>query len=154
VAIGGEARDGEARDGGAPPADVVVEAVSALSAVCAVTVLDLGTSTRWASLCTDVVLVSGSSARQLADAGACVAALARSGDAVVRLVLRTGRREAVGPEEVAAHLDLPLAGLLRDDPRSMSDADRGRAPGSRAGGAVSTTADQVLRECGLLGVPA
>ena len=149
VAIGGDARGGVA-----PPDDVVVEAVSALSAVCALTVLDLGTSSRWASLCTDVVLVSGSSARQLADAGACAAGLARASDAVVRLVLRTGRRGAVGPEEVAAHLDLPLAGVLRDDPRSVADADRGRAPGGRAGGAASTTADQVLRECDLLGVPA
>jgi hypothetical protein len=134
---------------------VVVGSVSALAAVCALTVLDLGRSARWAPLCTDVVLVCGLSARQLADAGACAAALAScAGGAEVRLVVRTGRRDAVGPEEVAAHLDLPLAGVLPDDQRSVADADRGLAPGSRSGGAASTAADHVLRECGLVGVPA
>ncbi|MGO4341137.1 hypothetical protein [Pedococcus sp. 2YAF34] len=154
----GSSRDAPAHGpvggGLALPDPVVVEGVSALSGVCGLTVLDLGTSPRWASLCTDVVLVCGSSARQLADAGACAAGLAGSGEAVVRLVLRAARREQVGPEEVAAHLDLPLAGVLRDDPRTVSDADRGRPPGSRAGGAVSATADQVVLECGLVGVPA
>jgi hypothetical protein len=137
-----------------PPDPVVADCVSALSAVCALTVLDLGTSTRWAALCTDLVLVAGTAARQLADAGAVAAALSRSGGAEVRLVLRTGRRGTVAPEEVAAHLDLPLGGVLADDPRSVGDADRGRPPGSRAGGATSVAADRVLQECGLLAVAA
>ena len=137
-----------------PPDPVVADCVSALSAVCALTVLDLGTTTRWASLCTDLVLVAGTAARQLADAGAAVAALTTPVGAEVRLVLRTGRRGAVAPEDVAAHLDLPLGAVLPDDPRSVADADRGRPPGSRAGGATSVAADRVLQECGLLGVPA
>jgi hypothetical protein len=137
-----------------PPDAVVVDCVAALSTVCSLTVLDLGTSSRWASLCTDVVLVSGSSARQLADAGACASALRRAGGPAVSLVLRSARREVVAPEEVAAHLDLPLAAVLRDDARAVADADRGLAPGVRSGGAASSTADRVLRDCGLLGVPA
>lgn len=150
---GGVPGEGRVPGAGVPPDAVVVDCVSALSTVCSLTVLDLGTSARWATLCTDVVLVSGSSARQLADAGACASSLRRADGAAVRLVLRSGRREVVAPEEVAAHLDLPLAGVLRDDARTVADADRGLAPGARAGGAASSTADRVLRECGLLGVP-
>src|SRR5690349_700497 len=58
--------------GPAPPPEVVRAALSGLGQVCALTVVDLGVSTRWADRCTDLVLVVGSTARHLAD-GAGVA---------------------------------------------------------------------------------
>ena len=62
--------------GPAPPDAVVRAALSGLSEVCGLGVVDLGGSTRWAELCTDLLLVVGSTARQLAD-GAGVACVRR-----------------------------------------------------------------------------
>ena len=125
-------------------AEVVVRAaVTGMSRVCGVSVVDLGRSLGLADLCTELVVVAGSSARQLADATALVAHVHELGRPAV-LVLRTGRGDPVSPEEVAAHLDLPLGGTLRDDPRAVVDADRARVPGSRSSGGLTVLADALL----------
>jgi hypothetical protein len=91
----------------------------------------------------DVVLVSGTSVRHLADAAA-VAALLSCGGGRVGLVLRVAGRGGVDPEDVAYHLDLPLLAVLRDDSRVATDLGRGRPPGTRGSDAVGTVADRVL----------
>lgn len=131
--------------GAAPPDRVVETCLEALSSICALTVLDLGGSLRWAARCTDVLLLSGTTARHLADAAAMAAGLSRH-RAAARLVLRTGRREAVSAEEVAVHLDLPLAATLRDDAQVVADADRARVPGSRSGGGFAGGLERLLAE--------
>ncbi|WP_157582264.1 MULTISPECIES: hypothetical protein [unclassified Phycicoccus] len=129
--------------GPAPPDEVVRAAVSGLSRVCGLTVVDLGCSTWLAEQCSDLLLVVGSSARQLAD-GAGAAERLHDLGVPAALVLRPHRGDALGPEEVAAHLDLPLAGIMRDDPRVPVDADRGRPPGSRGSGALAGAVDSLL----------
>jgi hypothetical protein len=136
--------------GEAPPDEVVEACLRAVSSVCALTVVDLGGSRRWAGHCTDLVLVSGVAARQLADASALASGLSRL-RTPVRLVLRAGRREGVTAEEVALHLDLPHGVTVRDDPQVVTDADRGRTPGSRKGGSFSGAVDRLLSELDLSG---
>jgi hypothetical protein len=134
--------------GRAPREGLVRDVVAALSAVTALTVLDLGTSVRSAHLCTDLVVLAGLTPRHLADAAALAAAPEVSGAAgpVARLLLRGARSEAFPAEEVAVQLDLPLAGVLRDDPRVRLDEARARAPGSRGRGALAEAVDRVLDE--------
>ena len=134
---------------GQPPADEVASAaVRALRQVCAVTVLDLGRDVALAPLCTDLVVVSGESARHLADALALAPRVAGQ-PTPAHLLLRAGRHLSVSPEEMAIHLDLPVLGILRDDAQTAADADRARVPGSREGGVLARAADQVL--AGLVG---
>lgn len=129
---------------GPEPSDEVVAATLAgLAGVCALTVVDLGGSLARAPACTDLVLVVGSTARQLAD-GAGVAERLHELGLPAALVVRTRRGEAVAPEEVATHLDLPLAGILRDEPRVRADAERARPPGVRDGGPLAGLVDLVL----------
>lgn len=126
-------------------------AVLALARLCAVTVVDLGhhggapPGAGLVDACTDVVLVAGTSARRLADG---VAAARRvTGPArpeSVGMVLRTPRRDALQPEEVALRLDLPLVAVLPDDSRVVVDTDRGRVPGTRSAGRLGTVADRLL----------
>ena len=123
--------------------DVVRAAVAGLARVCGVTVVDLGRSLSLVDLCSEVVLVSGTSARQLADATARVDGVGELGCPAV-LVLRTGRADPVSPEEVAVHLDLPLAATFRDDSRISSDADRARVPGSRSSGVLAVVSDSLI----------
>lgn len=129
--------------GATPPDDVVRAVVSGLARVCGLTVVDLGMSLPWAAECTDLLLVVGTTARQLAD-GAGVAERLHDLGVPAALLVRTCRGGAVSPEEVAAHLDLPLAGLLRDDPRLSQDADRGRPPGTRGSGPFASVVDALL----------
>ena len=124
-------------------AAVADAAVAALARVCGVAVVDLGCSLRLADRCTDVVVVAGTSARHLADATALAEVVHELGRPAV-LIVRTGRGDPVSPEEVAVHLDLPLAGILRDDARIPADADRGRPPGSRSSGALPALVDSLL----------
>ena len=124
--------------------------VEGLARVCPVTLVDAGRRFGLADACTDLVLVAGTTARQLADAAAVVADPALAGR-VPHLVLRTGRRDPVDPEEVAERLDLPLAALLREDARVAADADRARVPGSRPKGSVERVADRVLEVLDLAG---
>jgi hypothetical protein len=121
------------------------QVVAALADLCAVTVLDLGRTPDLASACTDFVLLTGTSARQLADATALLAAgvldRARCG-----VVLRPTGRDGISPEEVAGHLGLPLVGVLPDDARVRRDEQRARMPGTRVRGVVAATADRVLED--------
>ncbi|WP_406829402.1 hypothetical protein ABEG17_10380 [Pedococcus sp. KACC 23699] len=136
-----------------PPDEVVESCLRALSSICGLTVVDLGGSLRWVGHCSDVLLVSGVSARHLADASALAVGLSRH-RASARLVLRAGRRESVTAEEVAVHLDLPLAATVRDDVQAVTDADRARVPGSRTSGSVAIAADRLLSELGVRGTGA
>jgi hypothetical protein len=129
--------------GPAPPDEVVRAVLSGLALVCGLTVVDLGCSSWWGPDCTDLLLVVGSTARQLAD-GAGVAERLHDLAVPTALVLRSHRGDALTPEEVAAHLDLPLAGTLRDDPRVPVDADHGRPPGSRGSGVLAALVDALL----------
>jgi hypothetical protein len=134
--------------GPTPHHDVVSRVVRAVSGVAALTVLDLGTLEGGLDLCTDVVLLAGVSARHLADAAALAAspAVADARGPVPRLLLRGPRDDQVTAEEVALHLDLPLVGVLRDDPRVRADEARARLPGGRARGALAASADRILAE--------
>lgn len=126
-----------------PPPAVVRAALTGLAGVCALTVVDLGGSLDRAAECTDLILVVGGTARQLAD-GAGTAERLHDLEPPAALVLRTRRGEALDPEDVAAHLDLPLAGTLRDDPRVRADAERARPPGTRDSGPLAGLVDLVL----------
>lgn len=129
--------------GECPTTEVMAAAVGSLAEVCAVTVVDLGRSVEPARWCTEVIVVSGLTARQLADASAVVPEVLRRAPAA-RLVLRGGRHDPFQPEDVAAHLDLPLAAVLADDPRALTDADRAQLPGARRASALTRAADRVL----------
>lgn len=129
--------------GPAPPDDGVRAAVAGLARVCGLTVVDLGTSTRWVGECTDVLLLVGPTARQLAD-GAGVAERLHDLDVPASVVPRTRRGDGVSPEEVAVHLDLPLAGVLADDSRVVLDSERARPPGSRGSGLFARTVDAMV----------
>ncbi|MDR6863601.1 hypothetical protein [Phycicoccus sp. 3266] len=133
---------------GTPAGRATVRAVvEGLAGVCGLVVLDTGAAPELVDLCTSVVVLAGVSARRLADAGALVQAAALPAD--THLVLRGAHREPVAPEDVAVHLDLPLAAVLRDDARVRADEDRARLPGSRARGAVETVADRLLALVGV-----
>jgi hypothetical protein len=143
-------RDDRVADVVAGP-ELAVRAVQALGRLCAVTVVDLGRGAdppRGAALvdaCTDLVLLAGTSARRLADgvvAAHRITGLAQL--ASVGLVLRTPRRDALEPEEVATRLDLPLVAALADDPRVGVDADRARMPGTRQASGLTRVADRIL----------
>jgi len=130
---------------------VEVRAVTALGRLCALTVVDLGRGVGLhpgAGLlesCSDVLVLAGTSARQLADAVAAAHLVARGAPpGSVGLVLRTPRRDVVEPEEVALRLDLPLVAVLPDDAAVVTDADRGRVPGTRPSGRLTTVADRLL----------
>jgi MinD-like ATPase involved in chromosome partitioning or flagellar assembly len=128
---------------GAPSASVVGRVVAALAETTSLVVVDCGTRGESVGPCTDVLLVCGTSVRQLADGAACAAHVHARG---VRagLVLRTVGRSPVEPEDVAFHLDLPLVATMRDDARVAGDPVRGRAPGLRGSDAVGAVADRVL----------
>jgi hypothetical protein len=126
-----------------PAEDVVRAAVTGLARMCGVVVLDLGRSLWLANHCTELVLVAGTSARQLADATTTAEAIHELG-CPAGLVVRTGRGDPVSPEEVAVHLDLPLTGTLRDDSRVVTDADRARMPGSRSSGGLAALVAALL----------
>jgi len=142
--------------GQAPPDGVVRDVVAALSAVAALTVLDLGTCVARVDLCTDVVVLAGLTPRHLADAAALAGAPPLTAPAAppARLILRGARPETFTAEEISVHLDLPLVGVLRDDPRVRADEARARAPGARARGPVAGAVERVLAELDPPGHPA
>ncbi len=123
--------------------DVVRAALTGIARVCGLAVVDLGRSLWLASPCTDLVVVVGTTARHLADASTLAEGVHGLGCPAV-LVVRTGRGDPVSPEEVAVHLDLPLAGTLREESRIVADADRARPPGSRSSGGLALLADSLV----------
>lgn len=129
------------------PEDVVLAAIAGLSVVCPVTVVDVGARLDRLPARSDVVVVSGVSARQLADAAVAVPRVLDAVAGGVHLLLRGGRRDVEVAEEVAHHLDLPLLGILRDDARAAGDAHRGGMPGARRGSALAVAAGLVLDAC-------
>jgi hypothetical protein len=135
-----------------PGAEVTVAALEALALVCALCVVDLGRSIELVPWCTEVLVLAGVGARQLADASALVPSLIDLAPSS-RLVLRVGRRDPLLPEDVATHLDLPLAAVLRDDARVAADADRARPPGSRDSSSLAEVADRVLAQAVPVGTP-
>lgn len=60
------------------------------------------------------------------------------------LVLRGTRVEAALEDAVVDHLDLSLAGVVRDEPRVAVDAERGAPPGVRGRGSLVEVADALL----------
>lgn len=133
--------------GAAAPPEVVRTVVRALRRCCALTVLDLPRSGPYAGLlareCGAVLLLSGSSARHLADALAVSAGEVSSCPEVWLAVRGDGRHDEVA-QALAGHLDLPLAGSWRHSGRIAADAERGRPPGSRGGQPLRSLAEPVL----------
>ena len=128
----------------APPAPVVRAVLRALRPQAALTLLDLPSGADgdvFREGCDALVLLTGVTARHLADAQA-VTTLAMRSCPDVWLVVRGGPRGAALPESIAAHLDLPLLARWPDDAGVALDAERGRPPGesprSRLAGLCAT----------------
>jgi hypothetical protein len=117
---------------GSSPGEAVVRAgLDALRTVCAVTVVDLGRSLDLAPACSEVLMLAGASARHLADADVTARALAPLTSGSARLVLRAGRRSDLDADEIAAHLEMGLAAVVRHDARVLRHAGRATLPGRR-----------------------
>jgi hypothetical protein len=95
--------------------------------------------------CDAVVLLSGATARHLADAAAA-SALAAVHCPRRWLIVRGSPRGSDLPEAMAAHLGLPLVGRWRDEPRLAVDAERGRAPGSARRSRLAALCERVLEQ--------
>jgi hypothetical protein len=95
--------------------------------------------------CDAVVLLSGATARHLADAAAA-SALAAVPCPRRWLVVRGSPRGSDLPEAMAAHLGLPLVGRWRDEPRLAVDAERGRVPGSGRRSRLAALCERVLEQ--------
>ncbi|WP_460461490.1 CpaE-like family protein, partial [Angustibacter peucedani] len=63
---------------------------------------------------------------------------------VVRAVVRRGPGERWSPTRVADVLGLPLAAVVRDEPRLDDDLDRGDLPGRRSRGGLARAAERCL----------
>lgn len=134
--------------GAVPPPAVVGSVLDSLRRLSGLVVIDLPAGPSGApflAACGVVVLLCGVSPRHLADAAA-----ARSrtlpATADVRLVVRGAPRGDDLPEAIAACLDLPLAGALRDDRQVRLDADRGRPPGQRPRSALACLSARLLQQ--------
>ncbi|SEP64312.1 helicase/secretion neighborhood CpaE-like protein [Microlunatus flavus] len=78
-----------------------------------------------------VLLVARADVRGVASADACLRGLApRCRE--LEVVVRRGRGHRLDPEVVAETLDLPLAGVLEEDPALLAAAERGDPPGHPA----------------------
>lgn len=147
-----------------PWLEVVPDVVGGLVRAHELTVLDLPREPDLveavSGLVDALVVVVGARLGQVAAAAASVPALrsasgdvgsaARAGDAWSAapadtwLVLRGHGVDAALEDAVVDHLDLPLAGVLRDDPRACDDVERGRPPGARGRGPLVEVADDLL----------
>lgn len=92
-----------------------------------------------------LVLLAGRGVRELAGAAA-VAALSSVSCPDLWLCVRSAGRDTALAEAVAAALDLPLLGLVRDDPQLDADLRHGLVPGARARGCLAAAADRVLAQ--------
>lgn len=130
----------------APPAPVVRAVLRALRPQAALTLLDLPSDAAgdvFRESCDALVLLTGVTARHLADAQAATALAMRSCPDVW-LVVRGGPRGAGLPEGIAAHLDLPLLARWPDDARVALDAERGRPPGESPRSRLAGVCETVL----------
>lgn len=130
----------------APPAPVVRAVLRALRGQAALTLLDLPPGDDgevFRDSCDALVLLTGVTARHLADAQAATA-LAMRACPDIWLVVRGGPRGAALPESIAAHLDLPLLARWPDDARVALDAERGRPPGERPRSRLAGLCEAVL----------
>lgn len=139
--------------GATPPPAVIVSVLGSLREVAGLLVVDLPSGADhgepFLSACDAVVLLSGVSARHLADAVAASGRVSVAGPEAWLVVRGSARGVAWGadlPEAMAAHLDLPLAGCWRDDPKLALDAERGRAPGERARSSLATLCGRLLEQ--------
>lgn len=167
----GSGRDATAPPGGGPRTrdwlEVVPDVVGGLVRAHDLTVLDLprepAVAAAVAAQLDALVVVAGSKVGQLAAAARSVPTLrAAIGDeprsraaaasgrswssepAQTWLVLRGTRVEAALEDAVVDHLDLSLAGVVRDEPRVAVDAERGAPPGARGRGSLVEVADALL----------
>lgn len=135
----------------APPDSVVRAVLRALRLEAALTLLDLPAGAGgdvFRESCDVLVLLSGVTARHLADAQAATTLAMRSCPEVW-LVVRGGPRGAALPESIAAHLDLPLLARWPDDARVALDAERGRPPGESPRSRLAGLCEAVLSGVGL-----
>lgn len=143
---------------------VVGDVVAGLVRAHDLTVLDLprdvATIEAVAGLVDVVVLVVGSRLLQIAAAAASVVALKRSlslppaangvgpawsgPPAPAWLVLRGSAVSDDLADVVVDHLDLPLAGILGDENRLLTDLESGVVPGARGRGSLVDVADDLL----------
>jgi hypothetical protein len=140
-----------AAEGPLPPPQVVASVMRSLRSVAGVVVVDLPGAASPAGVealeaaCDVVLLLTGTTPRQLADA---VAACKRVGavfpDAPVGLVVRGSVRTESLASTMAEHLGLPLAACWRDDGRVAVDAERGRTPGDRQRSSLAAVCDDLL----------
>lgn len=137
--------------GDSPAPGLLVSVVEALRGSAGLVVLDVarsqGVIEQVAPVCDLLVVLCGLSVRRLADADTVVRRLPR-GCVEVALVTRGETRRDELSEAVAAHLDLPLLGRWRDDPRLGTDADRGTAPGLHWRSRQVTLLDRVFDTVG------
>jgi len=130
----------------APPVTVVRAVLRGLRPQAALTLLDVPAAADedlFRESCDALVLLTGVTARHLADAQAATALAMRSCPDVW-LVVRGGPRGAALPESIAAHLDLPLLARWPDDARVALDAERGRPPGESPRSKLAGLCEAVL----------
>jgi hypothetical protein len=135
--------------GPSPGVGVVDAAIVALAHACGIVVLDLGRSLEQAARCDALVLVAGTTVRHLSDADALARRTADRVSVPVWIALRPRQHCPVQAEDVAVQLDLPLAAVIRHDPRAERDAERAAIPGT-TGSAYRGAADELLTRLGLV----
>jgi secretion/DNA translocation related CpaE-like protein len=133
-----------------PTDEAVREVVSALVAVVELVVLDLPRPDEplfgpCVAAVDGVVLLGGAGVRQLAALSAVAPRLASRCEEVW-LALRSTDRGGQLADVTAGALDLPLVGLVPDDPSLEADLLHGIPPGSAARTALSAAADTILRQ--------
>jgi secretion/DNA translocation related CpaE-like protein len=133
-----------------PTDEAVREVVSALVAVVELVVLDLPRPDEplfgpCVAAVDGVVLLGGAGVRQLAALSAVAPRLASHCEEVW-LALRSTDRGGQLADVTAGALDLPLVGVVPDDPSLEADLLHGIPPGSAARTSLSAAADTILRQ--------
>ena len=134
------------RPHGYPPDEAALSAVlRSLERSHDIVVVDMGDGTRLAELGRRVVslLVVGADVRSVAAARMQARRLDLAG---ALLVVRAGRGRGLPPEAVADALGLPLAGVIRDDPRVPQLAAQGASVGSRPAARLRRDAMRLFEE--------
>ena len=134
------------RPHGEPPDDAALSAVlRSLERSHDLVVLDMGDGMRLAELGRRVVplLVVGADVRSVAAARMRARRIALGG---ALLVVRVGSGRGLPPEAVSDALGLPLAGVVRDDPRVPRLAAQGASVGSRHASRLRRDSARLLEE--------